>query len=86
MNETYHHLRLRKALYTEFKRMSTSLCSGSGLLKKYSVAKMLLELHKLRKAKVQNNKEITTEIMRKQKDILESFCIKPENVPAFLKD
>ena len=79
-------MRWRKTPYTEFKRRAAPLCSRSGLLKKYSVEKMLLELHKLRKAKVQNCKEITTEIMKKQKDILESFGIKPEDVPAFLKN
>ncbi len=56
----------------------------SGLLKSYSVEKMLLELHKLRKAKLQDRNEITTEITGKQKDILESFSIKPEHVPTFL--
>ena len=56
-----------------------------GLLKKYSVEKMLLELHKLRKVILQDGKEITTEITRKQKEILESLGIKPEHVPTFLK-
>ena len=58
---------------------------SSGLLKKYSVEKMLLELHKLRKVILNDRKEITTEITRKQKEILESLGIKPENVPTFLK-
>ena len=58
---------------------------SSGLLKKYSVEKMLLELHKLRKVIVNDGKEITTEITRKQKEILESLGIKPENLPTFLK-
>ena len=58
---------------------------SSGLLKKYSVEKMLLELHKLRKVILQDGKEITTEITRKQKEILESLGIKPEHVPTFLK-
>ena len=58
---------------------------ASGLLKNYSVEKMLLELHKLRKIKLQDRKEITTEITRKQKDILEAFSIKPEHVLNFLK-
>ncbi|MGP6238841.1 IS1634 family transposase [Cuniculiplasma sp. SKW4] len=58
---------------------------SSGLLKKYSVEKMLLELHKLRKVILNEGKEITTEITRKQKEILESIGIKPEHVPTFLK-
>ena len=58
---------------------------ASGLLKNYSVEKMLLELHKLRKIKLQDRKEITTEITRQQKDILDAFSIKPEHVPNFLK-
>ena len=57
----------------------------SGLLKKYSIEKMLLELHKLRKVILNGGKEITTEITRKQKEILESLGIKPEHVPTFLK-
>ncbi len=58
---------------------------SSGLLKNYSVEKMLLELHKLRKVILNGGKEITTEISGKQKEILESLCIKPEHVPTFLK-
>ena len=58
---------------------------SSGLLKKYSVEKMLLELHKLRKVILNGGKEITTEITKKQKEILESLGIKPEHVPTFLK-
>ena len=42
---------------------------SSGLLKKYSIEKMLLELHKLRKVILNGGKEITTEITRKQKEI-----------------
>lgn len=57
----------------------------SGLLKKYSVEKMLLELRKLRKVILQDGKEITTEITRKQKEIIESLGIKQEHVPTFLK-
>lgn len=57
----------------------------SGLQKKYSVEKMLLELHKLRKVILQDGKDITTEITRKQKEILGAFNIKPEYVPTFLK-
>ena len=59
---------------------------SSGLLKKYSVEKMLLELHKLRKVILNGGKEITTEITRKQKEILGSLGIKPEHVPTFLKN
>ena len=58
---------------------------SSGLLKKYSVEKMLLELHKLRKVILNDGKEITTEITRKQKEILESMGINSEHVPTFLK-
>ena len=58
---------------------------SSGLLKKYSVEKMLLELHRLSKVILQDGKEITTEITRKQKEILESIGIRPEHVPTFLK-
>ena len=43
------------------------------------------QLHKLRKVIVNDGKEITTEITRKQKEILESLGIKPEHVPTFLK-
>ncbi len=56
----------------------------SKLIEKYSIEKMFLELHKIRKV-VLENKEITTEITRKQKEILESFGIKPEHVPTFMK-
>ena len=58
---------------------------SSGMLKRYSVEKMILELHKLRKVILQDGREITTEITRKQKEILESLGIKPEHVPTFLK-
>ncbi len=47
----------------------------SGLLKKYSVEKMLLELYKFSKVILQDKKEITTEITRRQKEILESMGI-----------
>lgn len=57
-----------------------------GLLKKYSVEKMLLELHKLRKVILQDKKELTTEITKKQKEILESLGIRIEHVPKFLKN
>ena len=55
------------------------------MLKKYFVEKMPLELHKLRMAILQDGKEITTEMTRKQKEILDSLGIKPEHVPTFLK-
>ena len=58
---------------------------SSGLLKKYSVEKMLLELHKLRKVILQDGNKITTEITMKPKEILESIGIRPEPVPTFLK-
>lgn len=58
---------------------------SSGLLKKYSVEKMFLELHKMRKVVLQDGKEITTEITGKQKDILSGFSISPEYVPTFMK-
>ncbi len=58
---------------------------SSGLLKKYSIEKMLLELHKVRKVILKDRKEIATEITGKQKEILESHGIKPEHEPTFLK-
>jgi hypothetical protein len=58
---------------------------SSGLLKKYSLEMILLELHKLRKVILNGGRKITTEITRKQKEILESLGIKPEHVPTFLK-
>lgn len=58
---------------------------SSGILKKYSVEKVLLELHKLRKVIQKNSKKITTETTKKQKDLLESFDIKPRLVPTLLK-
>ena len=42
-------------------------------------------MHKLRKVILNDGKEITTEITRKQKEILESLDIKLEYVPTFLK-
>lgn len=47
---------------------------------------MLLELHKLGNVKLQDMKEITTEITRNQKDILEKFSIEPEHGPNFLRN
>ena len=58
---------------------------SSGLLKKCSVEKMLLELHKLRKVILTDGKEITTEMTKKRKEILGSLVIRPEHVPTFLK-
>ena len=55
------------------------------MLKRYPVEKMILELHRLRKVILQDGREITTELTRKQKEILESLGIKPEYVPTFLK-
>ena len=46
---------------------------------------MLLELHKLRKVILNDGKEITTEITRRQKEILEPPGIKLEHVTTFLK-
>jgi len=57
----------------------------NGLSDIYSIEEVLLELHKLRMIKLQGGREITTEITGKQKMILESFSIKPEQVPTFLK-
>lgn len=54
--------------------------------KRDSVEKMLLELHKIRKVMLQDCKEITTELTGKQKEILESFGIRPEHVPTFLEN
>ena len=47
---------------------------SSGLLKRFSVEKMILELHKLRKVILHDGKEITTEITRKQKEILKHWA------------
>ena len=58
---------------------------SSGLPKKYSVENMILELQKLRKVLLQDDREITTELTQKQKEIPESLDIKPEHVPTFLK-
>lgn len=46
---------------------------------------MILELHKLRTVFLQDGCEITTEITRKHKEILEQLEIKRELVPTFLK-
>lgn len=58
---------------------------SSGLLKKYSVEKMFLEQHKLRKVIAQDCKEIMTEIIRKQKETQESLGIRQGHVPTLLK-
>ena len=58
---------------------------SSGLLKKYSVEKRLLELHKLSNVIMHDGNKITSEMTRKQKEILESLGIKPEHVATFLK-
>ena len=44
---------------------------SSGMLKKYFVEKILLELHMPRKIILKDGKEITTEMTTKQKEILE---------------
>jgi hypothetical protein len=46
---------------------------------------MLLKLHKLRKVILNDGKEITTEITRMKKEILESIGIRLEHVPTFLE-
>ncbi len=69
-------LAIRSAILTEMKK--TDLGS------RYSIEKILLELHKVRKVKLQNGKEIMTEITRKERDIIEKFSIKSEHVPTFL--
>ena len=69
-------LAIRSAILTEMKK--TDLAS------RYSIEKILLELHKVRKVKLQNGKEIMTEITRKERDIIEKFSIKSEHVPTFL--
>ena len=42
--------------------------------------KIFLELHKVRKVKLQNGMEIMTEITRKERDIIEKFSIKSEHM------
>lgn len=69
-------LAIRSAILTEMKK--TDLAS------RYSIEKILLELHKVRKVKLQNGMEIMTEITRKERDIIEKFSIKSEHVPTFL--
>ena len=69
-------LAIRSAILTQMKK--------TDLAKRYSMEKMLLELHKVRKVKLQNGKEIMTEITKKERDIIEKFSIKSEHVPTFL--
>ncbi|MHB8395585.1 MAG: IS1634 family transposase [Thermoplasmataceae archaeon] len=57
----------------------------SGLMKKYSVEKMLLELQKIRKVILQDGKEIMTEVTKRQKEILEKLSVPLDQVPTFLK-
>lgn len=58
---------------------------SSCLLKRYSVGKMLLELHKVMKLILQDGEEITREITRKKKETLKSLGIKPKHMPTFFK-
>ena len=46
---------------------------STGLLKKYTIEKMLLELEKLRKVQLSNNKIIVTEMTSKQKNIIKTL-------------
>jgi DNA-binding Lrp family transcriptional regulator len=46
---------------------------------------MVLEMRKLRKVILQDGRDVTTEITRKQREILETLNIKPEHVQTFLK-
>jgi hypothetical protein len=47
----------------------------SKLSKKYSVEKLLLELSKIRKIVLANGEEVTSEITKKQREIMESLNI-----------
>ena len=69
-------LAIRSAILNEMKK--------TDLANRYSIEKILLELHKVRKVKLQNGKEIMTEITKKERDIIEKFSIKSEHVPTFL--
>ena len=51
----------------------------------YSYVDLIPVMKAVRDLKLQDRKETTTEITRKQKDILEAFSMKPEAVPNFLK-
>ncbi|MGC9124060.1 MAG: IS1634 family transposase, partial [Thermoplasmata archaeon] len=53
----------------------------SKLSKKYSVEKLLLELSKIRKIVLANGKEVTSEITKKQREIMESLNISADCVP-----
>lgn len=57
---------------------------SSGLLKRYSLEKTVLELRKLRKVSLHDGNEITTEMTGKQPEILESLGIKPGHGPTFV--
>ena len=69
-------LAIRSAILTQMKK--------TDLANRYSMEKILLELHKIRKLTLQNGKEIMTEITKKERDIIEKFSIKLEHVPTFL--
>ena len=69
-------LAIRSAILNEMKK--------TDLANRYSIEKILLELHKVRKVKLQNGKEIMTEITKRERDIIEKFSIKSEHVPTFL--
>ena len=56
-------LAIRSAILAEMKK--------TDLANRYSIEKILLELHKVRKVKLQNCKEIMTEITKKERDIIE---------------
>jgi transposase len=53
----------------------------SKLSKKYSVEKLMLELSKIRKIVLANGKEVTSEITKKQREIMESLNISADYVP-----
>ena len=64
---------------------SISACmKSSGLLKKYSVEKMALELQKLKNVILQDGREITTEITRKRMEIPESLCLHSRRVKVLM--
>ncbi len=54
------------------------------LAERYSMEKLFLELHKVRKVKLQNGKEIMTEITKRENDILEKLSITLDHVPTFI--
>ena len=69
-------LAIRSAILSEMKNID--------LASRYSIEKIVLELHKVRKVKSQNGKEIMTEIIKRKREIIEKFSIKSELVPTFL--